>query len=172
MTVIERPPLWQRLRPWLSGFDIPLLLAVLWMCAWGLLCMYSAGYDHGTRFVDHARNMVLALTLMFIVAQVPPQKLMALAIPLYTIGMALLIATALFGVTKKGATRWLSIGVTQIQPSELLKLAVPLMLAWWFQKREGLLRWPDFIAAFALLLLPFLLIAKQPDLGKIGRAHV
>ena len=165
MTVIERPPLLSRLRPWLIGFDIPLLLAVLWMCGWGLLCMYSAGYDHGTRFVDHARNMVLALTLMFIVAQVPPQKLMALAIPLYTFGVALLIATALFGVTKKGATRWLSIGVTQIQPSELLKLATPLMLAWWFQKREGLLRWPDFIAAFALLLLPFLLIAKQPDLG-------
>ncbi|KQV96304.1 MULTISPECIES: rod shape-determining protein RodA [unclassified Roseateles] len=165
MTVIERPPLWQRLKPWLSGFDIPLLLAVLWMCGWGLLCMYSAGYDHGTRFADHARNMVLALGLMFIVAQVPPQKLMALAIPLYTIGVMLLIATALFGVTKKGATRWLSIGVTQIQPSELLKLATPLMLAWWFQKREGLLRWPDFIAAFALLLVPFLLIAKQPDLG-------
>ena len=165
MTVIERPPLLSRLRPWLTGFDIPLLLAVLWMCGWGLLCMYSAGYDHGTRFVDHARNMVLALGLMFIVAQVPPQKLMALAIPLYTVGVALLVATAVFGVTKKGATRWLSIGVTQIQPSELLKLATPLMLAWWFQKREGLLRWPDFIAAFALLLLPFLLIAKQPDLG-------
>ena len=130
MTVIERPPLWQRLKPWLSGFDIPLLIAVLWMCGWGLLCMYSAGYDHGTRFVDHARNMVLALTLMFIVAQVPPQKLMALAIPLYAFGVALLLATALFGVTKKGATRWLNIGVTQIQPSELLKLATPLMLAW------------------------------------------
>ncbi|CAM3919924.1 rod shape-determining protein RodA [Roseateles saccharophilus] len=165
MTVIERPPLMSRLRPWLSGFDIPLLLAVLWLCAWGLLCMYSAGYDNGTRFPDHARNMVLALGLMFVVAQVPPQRLMALAIPLYTVGVMLLVATALFGVTKKGATRWLSIGVTQIQPSELLKLAVPLMLAWWFQKREGLLRWPDFIAAFALLLLPFLLIAKQPDLG-------
>lgn len=165
MTVLERAPLWQRLRPWLSGFDVPLLIAVLWLCAWGLLCMYSAGYDNGSRFPDHARNMVLALGLMFIVAQVPPQRLMALAIPLYTVGVMLLVATALFGVTKKGATRWLSIGVTQIQPSELLKLAVPLMLAWWFQKREGLLRWPDFIAAFALLLLPFLLIAKQPDLG-------
>jgi len=165
MTVIERPPLLSRLRPWLIGFDIPLLLAVLWLCAWGLLCMYSAGYDNGTRFPDHARNMVLALGLMFIVAQVPPQRLMALAIPLYTVGVMLLVATALFGVTKKGATRWLSIGVTQIQPSELLKLATPLMLAWWFQKREGLLRWPDFIAAFALLLVPFLLIAKQPDLG-------
>jgi len=165
MTVIERPPLWHRLRPWLSGFDIPLLLAVLWLCGWGLLCMYSAGYDHGTRFVDHGRNMLLALTLMFIVAQVPPQKLMALAIPLYTVGITLLLATALFGVTKKGATRWLNIGVTQIQPSELLKIATPLMLAWWFQKREGILRWPDFIAAFGLLLVPFVLIAKQPDLG-------
>ena len=165
MTVIERPPLMSRLRPWLIGFDIPLLLAVLWLCGWGLLCMYSAGYDHGTRFADHARNMLLGLGLMFIVAQVPPQKLMALAIPLYVFGVTLLLATALFGVTKKGATRWLNIGITQIQPSELLKLATPLMLAWWFQKREGLLRWPDFIAAFALLLLPFLLIAKQPDLG-------
>jgi rod shape determining protein RodA len=165
MTVIERPPLWQRLKPWLSGFDVPLLLAVLWMCGWGLLCMYSAGYDHGTRFVDHARNMALALGLMYLVSRVPPQTLMALAVPLYTVGIALLIATAVFGVTKKGATRWLNIGVTQIQPSELLKIATPLMLAWWFQKREGLLRWPDFIAAFALLLLPFFLIAKQPDLG-------
>lgn len=165
MTVLERPPLRNRLRPWLRGFDLPLLAAVLWLCGWGLLFMYSAGYDHGTRFADHGRNMLLALGLMFIVAQVPPQKLMRLAIPLYTVGVMLLIATALFGITKKGATRWLNVGVTQIQPSELLKIATPLMLAWWFQKREGLLRWPDFIAAFALLLLPFLLIAKQPDLG-------
>jgi rod shape determining protein RodA len=165
MTVIERPPLLSRLKPWLSGFDIPLLLAIFWLCGWGLVSMYSAGYDHGTRFVDHARNMVLGLGLMFIVAQVPPQRLAALAVPLYTVGIALLIATALFGVTKKGATRWLNIGITQIQPSELLKIATPLMLAWWFQRREGLLRWPDFIAAFALLLLPFLLVAKQPDLG-------
>ncbi|RZI99198.1 MAG: rod shape-determining protein RodA [Rubrivivax sp.] len=165
MTVIERPPLLSRLRPWFSGFDLPLMLAILWLCGWGLLCMYSAGYDHGTRFVDHARNMGLALGLMFIVAQVPPGKLMALAIPLYLFGVALLIATAVFGITKKGATRWLNVGVTQIQPSELLKIATPLMLAWWFQKREGVLRLPDFLAAFALLLLPFLMIAKQPDLG-------
>lgn len=165
MTVIERPPLLSRLRPWFSGFDIPLLLAIFWLCGWGLLSMYSAGYDHGTRFVDHARNMALGLGLMFIVAQVPPQRLMALALPLYTVGIALLVATALFGISKKGATRWLNIGITQIQPSELLKIATPLMLAWWFQKREGLLRWPDFIAAFALLLLPFLMVAKQPDLG-------
>ncbi|MEO3690829.1 rod shape-determining protein RodA [Roseateles paludis] len=164
MTVIKRAPLRQRLRPWISGFDVPLLIAVLWIGAWGLLCMYSAGYDHGTRFGDHARNMLLAWGLMLVVAQVPPQRLMALAIPLYTLGVLLLVATLAFGITKKGATRWLNVGLV-IQPSELLKLATPLMLAWWFQKREGVLRWADFVAAFGLLLLPFLLIAKQPDLG-------
>ena len=88
----------------------------------------------------------------------------ALPISLYTVGVMLLIATALFGITKKGATRWLNVGVV-IQPSEILKLAMPLMLAWWFQKREGQLRLPDFLAAFVLLALPVGLIAKQPDLG-------
>jgi rod shape determining protein RodA len=165
MTVIERPPLTARIKPWLTGYDVPLLLAIAWLCGWGLLSMYSAGYDHGTRFVDHARNMALGLGLMLVVGRVPPQRLMALAVPLYAVGIALLIATALFGVTKKGATRWLSIGITQIQPSELLKIATPLMLAWWFQKREGMLRWTDFAVGFALVLLPFLLVAKQPDLG-------
>ena len=126
--------------------------------------MYSAGYDHGTRFVDHGRNMMLAAGLMFIAAQVPPQRLMRLAVPLYLLGVALLVATAVFGITKKGATRWLNVGVV-IQPSEMLKLAMPLMMAWWFQKREGQLRAIDFIVGALLLLLPVGLIVKQPDLG-------
>ena len=162
--VFNKPSYWQRIKPWFIGFDIPLLLAIIWLMGLGLVCMYSAGFDHGTRFVDHARNMVLSALIIFIVAQIPPQRLMALAIPLYAVGMALLIATALFGITKKGATRWLNLGIV-IQPSELLKIATPLMLAWWFQKREGLLRLPDFIAAFVLLALPVALVAKQPDLG-------
>ncbi|MBY0237489.1 MAG: rod shape-determining protein RodA, partial [Burkholderiaceae bacterium] len=163
--VFNKPSLWQRLKPMFSGFDLPLLLAIGWMMGLGLLSMYSAGYDHGTRFVDHSRNMLISIALIFLVAQIPPQRIMQLAIPLYTVGIVLLLATALFGITKKGATRWLNIGVTQIQPSELLKIATPLMLAWWFQKREGLLRLPDFIAAFVLLAIPTLLVAKQPDLG-------
>ncbi|MBB4842650.1 rod shape determining protein RodA [Paucibacter oligotrophus] len=165
MTVFDKPSLSQRLKPWFSGFDLPLLLAIAWMMGLGLICMYSAGYDHGTRFVDHSRNMLISVALIFFVAQIPPQRIMQLAIPLYTVGVLLLIATALFGITKKGATRWLNIGITQIQPSEILKIATPLMLAWWFQKREGLLRLPDFIAAFVLLAVPVLLVAKQPDLG-------
>ena len=166
--VVGRPSLWLRLKPVLSGFDLPLLVVVLALAALGMVTMYSVGYDHGTRFVDHGRNMLLAAVLMFTVSQVPPQRLMALAVPLYTLGVALLVATALFGITKKGATRWLNLGVV-IQPSELLKLATPLMLAWWFQKcenrQEGQLRWTDFAVAGALLLLPVGLVAKQPDLG-------
>ena len=163
--VFSRPSLLQRLRPWFEGFDIPLLLALAWLMGLGLMSMYSAGYDHGTRFVDHARNGLLSLAVLFVVAQIPPQRLMQLAVPLYVVGVTLLVAVAVFGITKKGATRWLNIGVTQIQPSEMLKIAMPLMLAWWFQKREGQLRLPDFIAAFVLLAIPVGLIAKQPDLG-------
>ena len=122
---------------------MPLLAAV------GLVTMYSAGYDHGTRFVDHGRNMLLALAVLFVVAQVPPQQLEQLAVPLYTVGLALLVATALFGITRKGATRWLALGPLVIQPSEMLKIAMPLMLAWWFQKREGQLHVCDFVVAAA-----------------------
>jgi rod shape determining protein RodA len=133
-----------------------------------LVTMYSAGYDHGTRFVDHLRNMGIAAVIMFTVAQVPPHRLMRVAVPLYAVGVALLVAVALFGITKKGATRWLNVGVAVIQPSEILKIAMPLMLAWWFQKCEsqrGQLQRGDFWVAAALLLVPFLLVAKQPDLG-------
>src|SRR3954462_3425483 len=162
--VFEKPPLWQRATPMLQGFDGPLAFAVFLLACAGLLTMYSSGFDHGTRFVDHARNMLIAATIMFVVAQVPPQRLMSFAIPAYTIGVALLIAVAVFGITKKGARRWVNIGVV-IQPSEILKIAMPLMLAWWFQKREGQLRPLDFVVAGVLLLIPVGLIVKQPDLG-------
>jgi len=89
---------------------------------------------------------------------------MLLAVPLYSIGLLLLIATALFGITKKGSTRWLNLGFV-IQPSEIMKIAMPLMMAWWFQKREGILRARDFLVASLLLILPVGLILKQPDLG-------
>jgi rod shape determining protein RodA len=164
IAIVERPSVWRRLKPVLSGFDVPLALGLALLAGIGLTIMYSAGFDHGTRFVDHARNMALGFGVMFLMAQVPPQRLMRLAVPLYTLGVALLIATALFGITKKGATRWLNIGIV-IQPSEIMKLAMPLMLAWWFQKREGQLTLTDFTVAGLLLLLPVGLVAKQPDLG-------
>jgi rod shape determining protein RodA len=126
--------------------------------------MYSSGWDHGTRFVDHGRNMLIAGSILFVVAQIPPQRLMSFAVPIYTLGVALLVAVAVFGITKKGAKRWVNVGVV-IQPSEILKIAMPLMLSWWFQKREGQLRPLDYMVAGVLLLVPVGLIMKQPDLG-------
>lgn len=162
--VFEKPPLWQRVAPMLQGFDGPLAFAVFLLASAGLMTMYSSGFDHGTRFYDHARNMLIAGSIMFVVAQVPPQRLMSLAVPLYTLGVALLVAVALFGIAKKGARRWIDLGVV-IQPSEIMKIAMPLMLAWWFQKREGQLRPLDYAMAGLILLVPVGLIMKQPDLG-------
>jgi rod shape determining protein RodA len=162
--VFEQPSLWRRSTAIFRGFDGSLMAAIAILAAIGLVVMYSAGFDHGTRFVDHARNMGIALAVLFLVAQVPPHRLMALAVPLYLLGVALLLGVEFFGVTKKGATRWLNVGIV-IQPSEMLKIAMPLMLAWWFQKREGQLRPLDFGVAALLLLVPVGLVMKQPDLG-------
>ena len=154
----------QRIAPWFLGFDGPLAFAVFLLACAGMLTMYSSGFDHGTRFQDHGRNMLIAGVILFVVAQIPPQRLMALAVPLYLVGVGLLVAVAVFGVTKKGARRWLNVGVV-IQPSEILKIAMPLMLAWWFQKREGQLRPLDFVVAVLMLTVPIGLIVRQPDLG-------
>ncbi|WP_291008744.1 rod shape-determining protein RodA [Hydrogenophaga sp.] len=162
--VFDKPTLLQRVAPIFQGFDLPLFIAVLLLAGIGLITMYSVGFDHGTRFSSHGRNMLLAAGVMFIVAQVPPQRLMSLAVPTYTVGVALLIAVFLFGIEKKGSQRWLNVGLV-IQPSELMKIAMPLMLAWWFQRREGQLGSLDFAVALLLLAVPAALILKQPDLG-------
>ena len=162
--VFDKPTLLQRVAPVFQGFDGPLAIAVLLLAGAGLLTMYSVGFDHGTRFVTHGRNMLLAAGVLFILAQVPPQRLMALAVPLYVAGVVLLLGVEFFGITKKGATRWISVGMV-IQPSELMKVAMPLMLAWWFQRREGQLKPLDFVVAGVLLAIPAALILKQPDLG-------
>jgi len=163
--VLDRPSAWQRLRPLLSGFDGWLLLAIALLVTIGLVAMYSAGHDHGTRFAGHARNLAIGLGVLLLVSQVPPQRLMSLAVPLYLLGLALLVATDLWGITRKGAQRWLAVGPIVIQPSEIMKLALPLMLAWWYARRDTYPRWREHAGAALLLGLPFLLIAGQPDLG-------
>ncbi len=163
-SVFQKPTVLQRLWRLLEGLDGPLAFAVFLLACLGMVIMYSSGYDHGTRFVDHGRNMLIAGVIMFVVAQIPPSKLMAWAVPVYTVGVILLVAVALFGITRKGSTRWLNLGIV-IQPSEILKIALPLMLAAWFQKREGQLRPFDFAVSLLILGIPVLLIMKQPDLG-------
>ncbi|HRP98343.1 MAG TPA: rod shape-determining protein RodA [Rhodocyclaceae bacterium] len=110
-------------------------------------------------------HFAVALGAMWVLALVPPKRLLALAVPLYLIGVLLLLAVFLFGESSKGARRWLDLGVMRIQPSELMKIALPLMLAWYFQQREGMVRLGEFIVAGVLLAIPLALIVVQPDLG-------
>ena len=164
LATFEKPSVISRVLAWFRGFDGPLAFAVFMLACIGMVTMYSSGFDHGSQFELHGRNMLIAGAILFVVAQVPPQRLMSLAVPLYMVGVSLLIAVAIFGITKKGAQRWVNVGVV-IQPSEILKIAMPLMLAWWFQKREGRLKPLDFVVAGLLLAVPVGLIMKQPDLG-------
>lgn len=148
-----------------TAFDWPLMIVLLLLGATGLLVMHSAVGGTDWRYADHLRNLLIGLGVMWLVAMVPFQYILKLAVPFYVVGIVLLFGVEFFGSTSKGATRWLNLGFVRIQPSEMLKIAVPLMLAWYFHKRESSLRFYDFLAAGALLFVPFLLIVKQPDLG-------
>jgi rod shape determining protein RodA len=134
--------------------------------ALGLTVVYSAsGGSSMDRAVAQGRNLALALMALWIFAHVHPQMLMRLALPAYVAGLALLVGVAVFGDVRNGARRWLNIGVTTIQPSEVMKIAVPLVLAWYFHRREEGTRLRDFVIAAIVLAIPVGLIARQPDLG-------
>lgn len=161
---LHKTPLYKHITPIFTRFDGWLLLAIFFLVTLGLLAMYSAGFDHDTRFPYHVRNMIIAGVILFVTAQFPPKALMTCAVPIYLAGVFLLLCVELFGVTLKGAQRWVNVGI-MIQPSEIMKIAMPLMLAWWFEKRAGQLKALDFIAAGLILLIPVGLIFRQPDLG-------
>ncbi|MFB0937014.1 MAG: rod shape-determining protein RodA [Propionivibrio sp.] len=160
------PQILQRLRKRLvENIDGPLLTIALVIMAFGLATIYSATVYASNRAVSQLLNMGVGMLVMWLIAQLPPQKLMRFAVPLYVIGVILLILVYVIGVKVNGARRWLPIGITRIQPSEILKIATPLMLAWYFHKYEAVLRLRHYAIAGLLLLVPFALIAKQPDLG-------
>jgi rod shape determining protein RodA len=148
-----------------EGIDSTLLVLILALSMLGLLALFSASYENPARVVSQLMNLAVALAAMWLVAQVPPQTMMRFAVPAYMVGLAFLIAVALFGDVVNGARRWLHVGVTRFQPSEMMKLALPLMLAWYFHKHEATLRLRDFAIAALLLIVPLGLIARQPDLG-------
>ena len=164
MRINERRSLWRRMKPHFLVFDAPLAMILFLLLSTSLLTMYSAGIEFPGRFEAQMRNTVIAFLIMWAAALVPPQKLMRMAVPLYTVGVALLVAVFQFGVVKKGARRWLYIG-TDIQPSEIMKIAMPMMLAWYFHQRAGMARWQNFAVAAVLLAVPVGLIQLQPDLG-------
>ncbi|RJX33255.1 MAG: rod shape-determining protein RodA [Oxalobacter sp.] len=152
------------LSPWIQVIDVPLAIVISLILLVGLATLYSASGEMTGRVQGQLRNIAIAVIVMWGVARIPPQTIEKFAVPLYTIGMTLLIAVFMFGLVKKGARRWLNIGVI-IQPAEIMKIAVPMMLAWFFQKREGLLSWKEFAIGAAILAAPVAFIMRQPDLG-------
>ena len=143
----------------------PVMVAILILISIvSLVTMYSASTDRPERFAQHIRNLVLCWGVIVALAYTPPKVLMRLAVPIYAAGVLLLIAVALFGEVRLGARRW----IFGFQPSELLKIGVPLMIAFYFHyigNVQGRQLWKAFAVATLLFVVPFLLIAKQPDLG-------
>jgi rod shape determining protein RodA len=145
--------------------DTPLMTLLGLLLLLSLIVVASASGENSDKILAHLFNMGVALSLMLIVSHVPPQRLMQFALPIYTLGVILLLGVALFGDIVNGSRRWLNLGVTRIQPSELMRLAVPMMLAWYLHYRQETMMRRDYIIAAGLLLVPVAFILKQPDLG-------
>jgi rod shape determining protein RodA len=146
--------------------DGPLMVALVLTLALGLTVVYSAsGGASFDRVAGQGRNIAVAAAALWVVANIPPQALMRLAVPIYSAGLVLLVGVALFGEVRNGARRWLNLGFTTIQPSEVMKIAVPLVLAWYFHRHQEDIRLRDYAVAAILLALPVGLIVRQPDLG-------
>ncbi len=148
----------------LSQIDLIVLSVVVLVSTIGFIALFSASYSMPWRMEDQIRNLLAAGITMFIFMNIPTKVLSQVALPIFIVGCVLLIMTHFFGITVKGATRWLNVGV-RIQPSEIMKLAAPLMLAWYYQKRTDSIRFLDHVIALMILCLPVALILKQPDLG-------
>lgn len=154
--------LWELLTRRLDTFLFATALALVGV---GLVTLFSAADQSIARVTSQAGSLCIAILVMWLVANVPPQTLARAAVPLYIAAVLLLVGVALFGVVVNGSRRWLSLGVARIQPSELMKVALPMMLAWYFQRFEGRTRWHDFVIAAILIVVPVVLIKRQPDLG-------
>lgn len=145
--------------------DLPLLVSLMLLCGYGLFVLYSASDQNIDVVQRQGVRLGIAFALMVGVAQISPARLQFWSPWLYAAGLLLLVAVLVFGEVGKGAQRWLDLGVVRFQPSELVKLAVPMMLAWFLAKRPLPLNWVQFFTSLVLTAVPAALIIKQPDLG-------
>lgn len=161
---MEKRSLIKRIRFLWAGLDPNLSFILLALVVVGNVTFLSASSGTVITWVEQSRNLLMAIVIMWFTSRIPVKWLEKASLWIYLIGLSLLIAVAFVGLIKKGARRWLNIGVV-IQPSEIMKIAMPMMLSWYFYKREENTKLWDFGFAFVLLLLPTILIARQPDLG-------
>lgn len=154
------------LKLWRSlHIDLSLLIGILLLSGFGLLILYSAANKDMETIMHQVINILFALGIMFVLAQISPNKYSKIAPWLFTFTIILLLAVLGIGIIGKGAQRWLNVGLFRFQPSEIMKIAMPMMLAWYFKDKELPPSISTLIIATILLLLPSLIIAKQPDLG-------
>jgi len=154
--------LWEGVTSKVDSFLFGIAIAIAGV---GLITLFSAMDQSAARIMSQATSLGFALVLMWVVANIPPQTIARAAVPLYLLAVVMLIGVAVFGTTVNGSKRWLNLGVARFQPSELMKIALPLMLAWYFQKFEGRIGWMDFVLTALLIAVPVWLIKRQPDLG-------
>lgn len=145
--------------------DFPLFGLLLLLMGFGLIILYSASNENIAVMNRQIIRLCFALSVMFIFAFIPPHRYKLWTPWIYISGMILLIAVMILGKIGKGAQRWLDLGFFRFQPSEIMKLAVPMMAAWYIDQKGGLHHRKNIIVTFAIILLPTLIIAKQPDLG-------
>ncbi|HAO33806.1 MAG TPA: rod shape-determining protein RodA [Gammaproteobacteria bacterium] len=149
----------------LIKLDWPLLLGLLAVSGLGLVVLYSAGQRNMDLVLGQAMRLGLGFAIMLVLAQIPPSHIRFWSPWLYLAGLLLLVAVMVVGDISKGAQRWLDLGVVRFQPSEIMKLAVPMMMAWFFADKALPPRWLPLLAGALITVIPFILIAEQPDLG-------
>jgi len=145
--------------------DPPLLLGLLTVSGLGLVVLYSAGQRNPDLVIGQAIRLGLGFVIMLTLAQLPPRYFRFWSPWIYLVGILLLLAVMVAGDISKGAQRWLNLGVVRFQPSEIMKLAVPMMVAWFFADKPLPPRWHHLLGGALITVIPFILIAEQPDLG-------
>lgn len=152
--------IWQKLH-----LDLPLLGGLSILMLVGLVVLYSAGGQDMNLIYRQLTRLSVACGIMLVIAQIPPMVYRKWAVVVFIAGIAMLVSVLLFGHVGKGAQRWLDLGFMKFQPSEIMKLVVPMTIAWYISRNNIPAKLMHIIIAFALVLIPTLLIAKQPDLG-------
>lgn len=145
--------------------DSWLFYSLLIIYIMSLFLLYSADGQTMGQLNNKMIHTILGVGLLWIVARIHPQKLSNFALPAYVLGVLLLLGVHFFGLTVNGSTRWLNLGIIRLQPSEIMKIALPMMVAWYFQRYESQLRWYHYLIAVGIVIVPGVLILKQPDLG-------
>ena len=162
---VRKKTVWQMVGEWLRRIDIPMLLGLLTLMGGSLLILRSAGSSDEGILMRQTLRFAAAFGVLLAIVAIPPRYIRRLTAPAYWLTLILLVLVLLLGSKAGGAQRWLNIGIARIQPSELAKLTIPLMVAWLVTVRVAVPGIGSVILALLIIAVPGLLILMEPDLG-------